>query len=364
MKNIFISYSHKDKTIADDFTNYSENILETHRDDRDLRYGKSIKDYMKSIKHFDFALMIISDDYLKSENCMYEVLEFVEDENYKDKILPIIIKNAPIFNTEGQLEYIKYWQNKYNNLKEKVNDINVTHTITAVEKLRIYDNIQSTIGVFLEFIGDFYCVIIDYNSEMKLLTKKDFDAILNYILPGYYEKKEITTMEQMLNPFVDNTKHFPISNIVYTCNLLLNNRQETIISKDYWNLIREINKMSSDEKELRMESIRNNINKLRKTYQIEVEFVPSLTPCNTYFLHQTKRIIIYLSQNILNNMSKEYSNSKYAFARAVGNILINTDHLINIPPLLGSEELDNVYTRTEQVNFFAKRLLEIYSNYK
>jgi hypothetical protein len=103
MKTIFISYCHKDSKFADTFCEYSKNSFTIRRDIRDLNYGDSIKEYIKNIRNTYYSLIIISDDYLKSENCMYEVLEFTKDDNYKEKILPIIIGNAKIFNEENRL---------------------------------------------------------------------------------------------------------------------------------------------------------------------------------------------------------------------------------------------------------------------
>lgn len=62
------------------------------RDIRDLRYKSSIKEFMKQIRKGDYSFIIISEDYLKSLNCMYEMGEFIKDESYKDRILPIVKK--------------------------------------------------------------------------------------------------------------------------------------------------------------------------------------------------------------------------------------------------------------------------------
>ena len=96
-KEIFLSYAQANdetvKRIDDDLQVAGITLI---KDIRDLKSYESIKDYMKRIRQTDFVLLIISDAYLNSRNCMYEILELVKDEDYKDKIIPIILADADV----------------------------------------------------------------------------------------------------------------------------------------------------------------------------------------------------------------------------------------------------------------------------
>ena len=78
-KTLFLSYCQKDSDIA----NLIETGLAPHingkakisRDIRDVEYHESFKKFMQTIETHDFVIMIVSDHYLKSRNCMFEVLE-------------------------------------------------------------------------------------------------------------------------------------------------------------------------------------------------------------------------------------------------------------------------------------------------
>lgn len=88
--NIFLSYYWNDSCEADKIYDYfkkNQNI-ELHRDKIDIKKWGSIKEYMQSISNMDYTILLISDSYLKSANCMYEVLEVMRDRNYRDKIFP------------------------------------------------------------------------------------------------------------------------------------------------------------------------------------------------------------------------------------------------------------------------------------
>jgi hypothetical protein len=77
---IFLSYSWYNSNIADclDILFKTKNIT-LKRDVRDVEYKQSIKEFMKKIRTSDYCLVVISENYLKSINCMYEVTEFIKD---------------------------------------------------------------------------------------------------------------------------------------------------------------------------------------------------------------------------------------------------------------------------------------------
>ena len=66
---------------------------------------------MQTIRDNDFAVLLISDAYLKSANCMYEVLEIMKEQKFRTRIFPAIIDSA-IYSTDKQIEYVQYWENR------------------------------------------------------------------------------------------------------------------------------------------------------------------------------------------------------------------------------------------------------------
>ena len=82
---IFLSYCWEDEKIADKiYDNLIRRVqINLHRDKLDIRQWKSIREYMQSIAHMDYIILLISEAYLKSSNCMYEVLEVMRDREYK-----------------------------------------------------------------------------------------------------------------------------------------------------------------------------------------------------------------------------------------------------------------------------------------
>lgn len=100
VKKVFLSYCHKESCIADLIENkikeIAKNKIEISRDTKKLQYKDSLDDYMQSIKEHDYVISVISDGYLRSSPCMYEVTELMRDRNYYDKLLFVIISDHDI----------------------------------------------------------------------------------------------------------------------------------------------------------------------------------------------------------------------------------------------------------------------------
>ena len=114
---------------------------------------KSIKEYMQSIVNMDYAILLISETYLKSSNCMYEVLELMKDIKYKDKIFPAVVHTA-IYSVSERIKFVVYWQNELKNLIEDMKEIEMQNLGTLGDELKHRQNIVSNIAEFLQIVSD------------------------------------------------------------------------------------------------------------------------------------------------------------------------------------------------------------------
>ena len=154
-KNIFLSYSWSDMKIADQIEeDLSRLQLNLRRDVRDLTYKNSISDFMESIRDSDFAILLISDSYLRSKNCMKEVLHLLKDRDYEDKILPVIVKGTEIYSATGRLSYTRHWLEEQENLKEVITTLPATSVVSEISELKTVETITSQINDFLTYISD------------------------------------------------------------------------------------------------------------------------------------------------------------------------------------------------------------------
>lgn len=175
---IFLSYCWKNEKVADIIDHYfSENKVKIQRDKRDLQYKQSIKEFMQKIRDAEYVIMVISEDYLKSNNCMYEVLEFVKNKDFKDKIIPIILNEANIFDINEKINYLTYWTNKKEDLEKAIKSISPEKSIPIIQEIKEYNNIELGIMDFLSLVSDMNNIVISGNN----FGDTQFDIIKNYI---------------------------------------------------------------------------------------------------------------------------------------------------------------------------------------
>ncbi|PGH72161.1 hypothetical protein CN894_11800 [Bacillus thuringiensis] len=191
---IFISYCWDDTVFADLIDNDFKDMGYTlTRDIRGLKFKDSIKSFMHSIGKHDFVISIISDNYLKSVNCMYEISEVMRLREYKEKMLLVILKDsdvnflpsesavpsqiaANVYSLEEQIKYITYWENKEAEYLEMISKITQeTSKIQPLQELKRIKNISSNISEFLSDISDWN------NTNLSELKKSDYVAFIKEI---------------------------------------------------------------------------------------------------------------------------------------------------------------------------------------
>ena len=120
---VFLSYSWNDKDIADvidkDFSCVGIKLI---RDIRDLKYLGSIRDFVPTKRKADYSICIISDTFLKSLNCMWEMMDLWKKDVFDEQICPII-KDASIFDDDLIVNYIKYWEQECKNINTKMDSV-------------------------------------------------------------------------------------------------------------------------------------------------------------------------------------------------------------------------------------------------
>lgn len=193
---IFISYCWKDNEFCNLIeSDFAELGYKVTRDQRDIKFKESIKQFMKTIGKHDFVISIISDHYLKSVNSMFEISEVMRSHEYKEKMLLIILKEkdtnfiqesieeenpssfaAEIYSFSHRINYIKYWEAKEQEYVQEIAGIrDDVNKIVPLQELKRIRNILSDISDFLADISDWN------NTDLATLKKTDYKAFTDEI---------------------------------------------------------------------------------------------------------------------------------------------------------------------------------------
>lgn len=179
--SLFISYSWNDTNFVDKFDGelqkYGYDIV---RDIRDAEYAQNIKEFMKKIRRTDYSIIVLSDNFLKSENCMREILEFIKDDDYRNRIIPVILDSAKdIWELDKGIQYTIYWKDREDKFKEQLSKIDEESKGGYIEDLKHISSVKDSIGEIIKIFRD-----------MKMFDASEDDLVISIV--SYLKKKELS----------------------------------------------------------------------------------------------------------------------------------------------------------------------------
>ncbi len=167
----------REKIVEDIYNSLKVDNYDVRRDKENVGYKDAISDFMKEIGQSNFIVVAISDKYLKSPNCMFEILQIYRKSNsdlneFKEKIYPIVLGDAKIYDTLDSLKYIRYWKEKKETLEKEINEIGLAETIAIIgNDYKNYKEITDNIALITSLISDLNTL------KPELLSKDNFDVI-------------------------------------------------------------------------------------------------------------------------------------------------------------------------------------------
>ncbi|MCA2673073.1 MULTISPECIES: HEAT repeat domain-containing protein [unclassified Microcystis] len=141
--------------------------IEIIRDKTHTTYKDSIKNFMQQIGQGKCVVAVISDRYLKSENCMFELVEIARNGDFYQRIFPIILPDARIHKDFERIDYLKYWEDEKAKLQAKYKQIDLAKTNSILATLNLYDEIRGNIDNLTNILRDMNTLNIDLHRQSE-----------------------------------------------------------------------------------------------------------------------------------------------------------------------------------------------------
>jgi hypothetical protein len=150
---LFISYAWGGQ--SEEIVNLVDQAFQNHgvsiiRDKRDLGYRGLIKEFMQRIGRGKAVIVVVSDKYLKSENCMYELAEIAAKGDVYDRIFPIVLPDAQIYKPVKRVRYIKYWEEQISELDDALKKVSAANLQGLRDDIDNYTRIRNTIAALTD----------------------------------------------------------------------------------------------------------------------------------------------------------------------------------------------------------------------
>jgi len=142
---VFVSYAWTDESSA--LVDRLQKALEEHsirllRDREEVRYKDSIRDFMRRLGQGKAIVVVISERYLQSENCMFEMLEIAGAGALRDRVFPIVLADANIYKATGRVRYVRYWEEQIHDLNEALKTVRGDSLTNLQQDLNLYADIR------------------------------------------------------------------------------------------------------------------------------------------------------------------------------------------------------------------------------
>lgn len=167
-QTIFISYAWGGE--REEIVNQIDQALQKRdikiaRDKRDLGYKGSIREFMERIGQGNCVIVVISDKYLRSPNCMFELVEVAENKQFHDRVFPIVLTDANIYDPIKRIEYVKYWEVKRAELADAMRTLDPANLQGIRDDMDLYDRIRDKISGLTSILKDMNTLTPEMHQE-------------------------------------------------------------------------------------------------------------------------------------------------------------------------------------------------------
>lgn len=145
------------------------------RDKRNLGYKGLIKEFMERIGRGKCVIAVISDKYLKSPNCMFELVQIAQNGRFYDRIFPLVLADAQIYRPTERIKYVRHWEDQIKELDEAMRGVSAANLQGFREEIDQYTQIRNTIAELTSILKNMNTL----TSEMH--SKSDFDELFQAV---------------------------------------------------------------------------------------------------------------------------------------------------------------------------------------
>jgi GTPase SAR1 family protein len=164
---VFVSYAWNEESsaIVDRLQEaLGQQSIRLIRDREEVRYRDSIRDFMHRIGKGKCVVVVISEKYLKSENCMFEMVEVAKAQGLRERIFPIVLSDANIYKATGRIRYVRYWEDQIQELDEALKTVRGDNLTKLQDDLNVYAEIRRLFDGIADTLRDMNALTPDQHE--------------------------------------------------------------------------------------------------------------------------------------------------------------------------------------------------------
>ncbi|MFT5157371.1 MAG: hypothetical protein ACI9NN_002103 [Bacteroidia bacterium] len=164
------------------YTSLKDDGFNVVRDKVNLKYKGMISDFMHDIGEGRVIIVALSDKYLKSQFCMFELYEIyrnskMDKDEFSKKLFPIRVEELDLADPEVIDSYLTYWKNEEEKWTKLIKENGENLTTEQSNQHQIVKRIVTDLGNLLFILSDMNALNInalsaDNFAEMKAAIRQ------------------------------------------------------------------------------------------------------------------------------------------------------------------------------------------------
>ncbi|WP_371579376.1 TIR domain-containing protein [Streptomyces sp. NBC_01314] len=146
------------------------------RDRRDIGYKASIKEFMARLGQGRCVILVISDAYLKSPNCLFELLETARHGEFTDRVFPVVLPDARIYRPQDRIGYVRYWEDQVSELDEAMKTVSAANLQGFREDIDLYTEIRAQLPRLADILRHMNTLTPELHRDSDF--SEIFDAVM------------------------------------------------------------------------------------------------------------------------------------------------------------------------------------------
>ncbi|MFD0519033.1 toll/interleukin-1 receptor domain-containing protein [Paractinoplanes durhamensis] len=147
-REVYVSYARNPESSA--VVDEIRPALEAHgvrlvQDGRDVPYKKDIREFMRSPGRGRAVVLVISEGYLRSESCMFELLKIAKHDDFRDRIFPVVLDGAGIYKPRDRIAHVRYWEATTASLDAALKSVSAANLDGYREEIDLYTEIRAAL---------------------------------------------------------------------------------------------------------------------------------------------------------------------------------------------------------------------------
>jgi small GTP-binding protein len=147
-REVYVSYARNDESFA--VVNELRTALDHQgvrviQDDRDIRYRGDIQEFMRELGSGRAVVLVVSQAYLRSESCMFELLEIARNGDLRNRIFPVVLPGAGIYKPLDRITHVQYWEEQVAKLDAALKTVSAANLDGFRDEMDLYSAIRASL---------------------------------------------------------------------------------------------------------------------------------------------------------------------------------------------------------------------------